>query len=129
MTLVSSIRGLLPSSTAFSSIVIYSNSRSDIYPIISTSYRDSLTEVSWARLSIKGVIDSDLNRVSSYYTLYKVRLRFLLFRPSILIYMPIEPIILSDVSYSEIRDSIKIGVSSKDRGELGGEERGDNSDE
>ena len=119
----------MPSSTTFSSIAIYSDSRSDICPIISTSYRDSLIEVSRARLSIKGVIDSDLNHISLYYTLYKVRLRFLLFGLSILVYMPIEPIILLDISYSEIRDSIKIRGSGEDRGELRGEERGDDSDE
>ena len=129
MILVSSIRGLLPSSTAFSSIAIYSDSRSDIYPIISTSYRDSLIEVSRARFSIEGVIDSNLNRISSHYTLYKVHLRFLLFRLSILVYMPIEPIILLDILYSEIRDSVEIRGSSEDRGELRGEERGDNNNE
>jgi hypothetical protein len=43
--------------------------------------------------------------------------------------MPIEPIILLDVSRSEIRDSVKIGGGGEDRGELRVEERGDNSNE
>jgi hypothetical protein len=47
--------------------------------------------------------------------------------------MPIELIILLDISRSEIRDSVEIGGSGEDRGELRGElrgeERGDNSDE
>jgi len=85
--------------------------------------------VSRARLLIKGVINSDLNHVSSYYTLYKVRLRFLLFGLFILVYIPIEPIILLNISRSKIRDDIKIGGSGEDRGELRGEERGDNNDE
>jgi hypothetical protein len=123
------MRGLLPSGTAFSSTAIYSNSGSDICPIISTGYRDSLTEAFRARLSIKGVTDSDLDRISSYCTLYKVHLHFLLFGPSILVYMPAEPIILSDISYSEIRDGIEMGGGGEDGGELGGEERGDNSNE
>jgi hypothetical protein len=46
-----------------------------------------------------------------------------------LAYMPVEPITLSDISRSEIRDNIKIRGSGEDRGELRGEERGDNSDE
>jgi hypothetical protein len=128
VTSVSSMRGLLSSSTVFSSIAIYSDSRSDVCPIISTSCRDLLIEVSRARLLIKGVIDSDLDHVSSHCALYKVCLRFLLFRLSILVYMPIEPIMLLDVSHSEIRDSVEIGGGGEDRGELRGEERGDNSD-
>jgi hypothetical protein len=54
-------------------------------------------------------------------------LRFLLFGPFILVYILAEPIILSDILYSEIRDNIKMGDSSKDRGELGKEKRGNNS--
>jgi len=41
--------------------------------------------------------------------------------------MPIEPIILLDISRSEIRDSIKMRGSSKNRGELGKKKRRDNS--
>jgi hypothetical protein len=46
-----------------------------------------------------------------------------------LAYIPIEPITLSDISRSEIRDGVKIGGDGKDGGELGREERGDDSDE
>jgi hypothetical protein len=126
---VSSMRGLLPSSTAFSPIAIYSNSGSNIYSIISTGCRDLLIEAFRARLSIEGVINSDLDCISLYYILYKVRLRFLLFEPSILVYMPVEPIILLDVLYSEIRDGIEIEGGSEDGGEFGGEERGDDSND
>jgi hypothetical protein len=54
-------------------------------------------------------------------------LRFLLFGPSMLAYMLIEPTTLSDVSRNEIRGA-EMGGSSED-GELGGEERGDDNDE
>jgi hypothetical protein len=43
--------------------------------------------------------------------------------------MPAEPIILLDISRSEIRDGVKMRGGGEDGGELGGEERGDDSDE
>jgi hypothetical protein len=120
VTLVSNMRGLLPSSTMF---------RSNSYPIISTSSRDSPIEASWAGLSITGIVNSDLDHISSYYTLYKVRLRFLLFGLSILVYILVEPTTLLDISRSEIRDSVEMEGGGEDGGELGGEEGGDDNDE
>jgi hypothetical protein len=81
----------------------------------------------WAGLSIARVVNSNLNYISSHYILYKVYLHFLLFGPSILVYIPAEPIILLDILYSKIRDGVEMGGSSKEEEELGGEERGDNS--
>jgi hypothetical protein len=45
-------------------------------------------EASGAELSIEEVIDGDFDRVSSHYAAYEVRLRFLLFGPSMPAYLP-----------------------------------------
>jgi len=75
------------------------------------------------------VIDGDLDRASSRRVPHEVRLRYLLFGPSMPAYMPAELTTLSEVSRSEIRDGVEMGGGGEDGGELGGEERGDDNDE
>jgi hypothetical protein len=75
------------------------------------------------------VIDGDLDRASSYRGPHEVRLRFLLFGPSMPAYLPVLLPTLSDASRNSIRDSVEIGGGGEDGGELGGEEREDDNGE
>lgn len=99
----------------------------DVYAIVSTSWRDSLIEAC-GELSIEEVIDGDLNRASSYRSPHKVRLRFLLFGPSMPAYLPVWIPTLLDASRNSIRDGVELG-GGEDGGELRGEEREDDNGE
>ena len=76
------------------------------------------------------MIDGDLDRASLYHGAYKIRLRFLLFGPSMLAYPLVWLPTLSNALRNSIRDSVEIGGGGgEDGGELGGEEREDDKGE
>jgi hypothetical protein len=102
------VPGLPPSSTMLSSMAIYSDYGRDVYAIVSTSWRDSLMEAC-VELSIKEVIDGDLDCASLYHGPHEVYLRFLLFGPSMPAYLPVWLPMLLDVSRNSIRDGVAIG--------------------
>jgi len=116
----SNVRGLSTSAAALSSSnAICSHRGSDVCAITSEG---PPAKASGVEPSVKA-IDGDFDCVSSHCALW-VRLRFLLFGPSMPAYMPAWLPTLSDALRNGIRDGVKIGSGSEDGGELRGKERG-----